>query len=100
MLVVVVLVDKDMCMNNANQKTIFDSNHNSLSEGDNVQLLSASEDLLRGLPLSDQSAIQDQVNKIMAIQSFNEYGHVELEFTDVNGNMHFIWVEPKDVEKV
>ena len=62
-------------------------------------LLNASGDLLRGLPLSDQAAIQAQVNTIMIIQGFDEYGHVELEFTDKDENMHFIWVESQDVEK-
>lgn len=82
------------------QKPILDLIGNFLNEGDTVKLLNASEGLLRGLPSTDQSAIQDQVNKTMTIQSFNEYDHIELEFTDANGDMHFIWVEPKDVEKV
>ena len=77
----------------------LDFDNNPLNEGDAVKLLNASDGLLRGLPLSDQAAIHGQVNKIMIIQSFNEYGHVELEFTDKDGNMHFIWVESKDVEK-
>ena len=98
-MVVVVQADRDICMSN-DQKPILDLNNNPLNEGDAVKLLNASEDLLRGLPLSDQLAIQDQVNKTMAIQSFNEHGHIELEFTDANGDMHFIWVEPNDVEKV
>lgn len=85
---------------NDDQKPILDSNSHPLKEGDVVKLLNASEDLLRGLPSSDQSAIQDQVNKTMTIQGFNEHGHIELEFTDANGDMHFIWVEPKDIEKV
>ncbi len=79
---------------------IFDINGSPLKEGDAVKFLNVSVNLLKGLPSSDKSAIQDQVNKTLIVQSFDEYGYVELEFTDIKENPHFIWVESKDIRKL
>jgi hypothetical protein len=72
----------------------IDRDGNKIVQGSKVVFLEAPITLLKGLPLEDQQAISRQVEKILQVQGFNEYGHAELEFVDDDGTMHFIWVEP------
>ena len=82
------------------KEPIRDSRGQALQVGDVVRYLSASEDLLRGLPASDQRAIRSQVGRTMTIEGFDDYGGVELEFWVSDCECHSIWVEPRDLEKV
>ena len=93
------MVNSDINRFSEIKKIILDSNNNNLLNGDAVKLVKISGALIDGLPESDVTAIENQINKIMVIQSFSEHGHVELEFTDADGNMHSIWVNPKDIQK-
>lgn len=58
------------------------------------------ETLISDLPVEDQNAIISQEKKPMKVVAFDEYGHIEMEFTSVDGVMHTIWVEPNDLFKV
>lgn len=78
---------------------IVDANGTTLQIGDYVVLLEAPEELLRDLPSEDKVAIQAQVGRSLEVQGFDEYGHAELEFTDMNGTMHFIWVKGLVLQK-
>lgn len=64
----------------------------------------APEALISSLPLEDQEAIKAQEDIPMAIVGFDEYGHVELEFTSeddgTHTRTHTIWVAPKELFKV
>lgn len=77
----------------------LDSQGEPLRHGDKVVYLDAREDLLRGLPASDQEVIKAQVGKVVKVEGFDDYGHVELVFTDAEEIIHFIWVEPECVKK-
>ena len=65
--------------------------------GDKVLLLSASPELLSGLPVEDQSAIREAVGKLVLLLEWDGDGRAELEFTDSNGVMHFIYVKPTEI---
>jgi len=80
--------------------SIFDVSGELLSEGDLIILLAASEKLLVHLPFKDQIAIKAQVGNVIPIQSFDEFGNVELEFKCEDGDVHFIWVESSQVMKI
>ena len=67
--------------------------------GDFVTLVFAPETLLQGLPEADQDAIKAVVGKPVRVGGYDDYGHVELEFKDKNGIIHFIWVEPSAVRR-
>ena len=36
----------------------------------------------------------------MAVEGFDDYGNVELEFIDAEDNYHTIWVEPDCLKKI
>lgn len=78
----------------------LDVDGHPLVEGDLVTLLSASEELLRGLPSEDQTAIKTQVGKTMPVQGFDEHGNVELEFKSEDEMLHSIWIKPLDLRKL
>ena len=54
--------------------------------------------LIDGLPLGDQKAIKEVVGEPISFAGYDEDGRVELEFTDKQGVIHFIYVQPKFVE--
>jgi hypothetical protein len=62
-----------------------------------VRFLRASPGLLRGLPKADRRAILGAVGGAYRVRGFNVLGHAELEFSDRNGSMHFVWVEPENL---
>ena len=70
-------------------RLVEDASGTALQVGDHVVLLNAPEELLRDLPSEDKAAIQTQVGKSVEVQGFDEHGHAELEFTDLDGTMHF-----------
>ena len=79
---------------------MLDIDGEHLQEGDSVILLNAPDELLFDLPSQDQAAIKPQVGKVMSVQGFDEYGHVELEFKLGEEMIHFIWVKPLFLRKI
>lgn len=75
-----------------------------LRVGDKVRFLRASNELLVGLLPSDQEAIQAAVGEVILVESFDDYGHVELEWVEDRQEKSFhtrsIWVDPNDVARV
>jgi hypothetical protein len=49
---------------------------------------------LDDLPKEDQQAISHIVGKPIRLNEYDEDGRAELEFTDSNGVIHSIWVDP------
>jgi len=78
---------------------VLDVNGEILREGDPVVLLNAPDELLSDLPSEDRADIKAQVGKAMLVQSFDDHGHVELEFKSEDEMMHFIWVKPLCLRK-
>ena len=68
--------------------------------GTKVRMLAAPEELIFGLPESDQSAIQAVVGKKLTVEGFDKYGHVELRFKDKGKIIHYIWVSPSALQVV
>lgn len=79
---------------------IQDVNGRRVRRWDRVRFLKASAGLLRGLPRSDRQAILSAVGGVYRIQGFNVVGYAELEFSDAQGTMHFVWVEPENLRLV
>lgn len=80
---------------------MVDHNGRPLREGLSVRLLHARPELLRGLPEDDQEAIlwaTEGVN--MLLVGTDDFGNVELEFDDPEGDTHWIFVRPGDVAAV
>lgn len=80
---------------------MFDRNGRPLREGASVRLLRAGPELLRGLPEDDQEAIQRATKEVdMLMVGSDDFGNVELEFDDSEGDTHWIFVRPTDVAAV
>ena len=52
---------------------------------------------LDDLPREDQEAITAIVGKPISVLGYDDVGRIELEFTDKQGDTHFIWLDPKFV---
>jgi hypothetical protein len=63
-----------------------------LEAGTLVVLTRAPASLLKDLPEEDQESIRAIVGRPVTLAGFS-YGQAELEFTDVHGDEHTIWVE-------
>lgn len=68
--------------------------YRKLNPGDLVVLTTVPHELLRGLPLEDQRAISDVAGKPIVLSGYDSDGRAELEFTDRNGDTHFVYVQP------
>jgi hypothetical protein len=68
------------------------------NEGSIAVLKELPPGLIDNLPIDDQHAIAAIVGKPISFVGFNADGRVELEFTDKQGIIHFIYVQPKFVE--
>lgn len=78
-----------------------DSKGSPLREGAPVKLLRAAPELLKGLPEEDQNAIRWAAREVnMTFVGGDDYGNVELEFSDPSGCRHWIFVQPTDVAAV
>jgi hypothetical protein len=55
---------------------------------------------LDDLPKEDQVAISAVVGKAIVLKGYDKDGRVELEFTEKNGTIHFIYVSPEFVSRV
>jgi hypothetical protein len=51
------------------------------------------------LPVEDQEAISEVVGKTIALNGYEDDGRAELEFTDTEGVLHIIYVDPKFIVK-
>jgi hypothetical protein len=49
---------------------------------------------LAGLPSKDQHAIKSIVGKSIRLVAYYEDGRAELQFTEKDGTLHFIYVHP------
>lgn len=71
------------------------SSQNKPKPGDTVVLTEVPAGLLDDLPLEDQRTIAEVVGKPVLLNQYDEEGRAELEFTDRDGVIHFIYVSPK-----
>jgi len=62
--------------------------------GEKVVLTEVPPGLLDDLPEEDQQAIRAVVGKPILFNEYDEDGRAGLEFTDADGNCHFIYVSP------
>ena len=62
--------------------------------GDLVVLERLPDGLVDGLPEEDQQAIKEIVGRPVMLNEYDEDGRAELEFTDQNERIHFIYVSP------
>ncbi len=59
-----------------------------------MALIALPPGLLGDLPMEDQRAISGIVGKPIRLTKYDHDGKAELEFTDSDGQIHFIYVEP------
>jgi len=62
--------------------------------GDTVVLTEIPHGLVDDLPQADQQAVSEVVGKPIALNGYDDDGRAELQFTDDNGVIHFIYVKP------
>jgi hypothetical protein len=62
--------------------------------GDIVVLKEVPRGLLDGLPIADQRAISEIAGRPVRLNEYDSEGRAELEFTDREGVIHFIYVSP------
>lgn len=77
----------------------LDRNDNPIVAGDSVKIIEIPARLPQGLPEEDQIAIHAQLGKTLIVQGFNQSGYAELEFADIAGHIHTIWIESRCLEK-
>jgi hypothetical protein len=66
--------------------------------GDTVVLTRLPAKFLNDLPLKDQKAISDAVGTRMRLNDYDEDGRAGLEFRDIDGDVHFIYVNPRFIK--
>jgi len=81
-------------------KIRLDREGNSVKVGSHVKVIEIPDDLPKGLPDEDKSAINAQVGNTLIIEGFSENGFAELEFFDDLGNLHTIWINPNCLENI
>ena len=54
--------------------------------------------LLDGLPEEDQHAITAVLGESLILNEYDDIGRAELEFTDSEGHIHFIYVDPSFIQ--
>ena len=72
----------------------YESSMGKPMPGEQVVLLCAPAELLSGLPMDEQKAVSDAVGKQMLLVDCNEDGKALLRFTDLDGGIHFVNVQP------
>lgn len=71
----------------------------TFDEGDEVRFkIVPPTDLLAGLPIEDQKAIQEAHNLLFV--EIRDDGKAELEFLAEDGSVHTIWVDPSVIELI
>jgi hypothetical protein len=68
--------------------------------GDRVLLKGVPPELPEGLPQEDQVAIAEAVGTVVLLLQYDEDGRAELEFTDQEGVIHFIYVAPVFIDAI
>ena len=68
--------------------------HRKPVPGDAVVLRELPSGLRVDLPTEDQRAISEVVGKAIQLNEYDDAGRAELEFTDNQGVIHFIYVNP------
>lgn len=68
--------------------------HRKPAPGDTVVLTEVPGGMLEGLPTEDQRAISEIVGKPVRLYGYDDAGRAEIEFTDGEGLIHFIYVNP------
>jgi hypothetical protein len=63
--------------------------------GDRVILKECPAGLLDDLPAADQQAISTIIGKPVQLNEYDVDGRAELEFTDADGVIHFLFVRPE-----
>ena len=71
-----------------------------LQRGDEVTIKRIPKSLVRGLPHSDQQAINSCLGQSFKISGFNDHGDAEIEFTDAANDFHTIWIETGCLKKI
>jgi hypothetical protein len=66
--------------------------------GDVVVLTEVPPGLVSGLPMEDQRAILEAVGKPVLLNEYDDDGRAELQFTDSDGVIHFIYVNPNAIK--
>jgi len=74
--------------------------HMEPKPGELVVLIEVPRGFLDDLPQEDQQAINEIVGKPIALNEYDDAGRAELEFRDRNGNIHFIFVDPKFIRRI
>ena len=67
--------------------------------GQKVVLKALPPGFIDDLPEEDQRAMSAVVGKPILLNKYERDGRAELEFTDVEGVGHFIYVDPKFIER-
>ena len=67
--------------------------------GTQVMLTEVPPGLQNGLPEEDQQAIAEAVGKPILLNEYDEDGRAELQFTDKEGVIHFIYVNPSYIKR-
>jgi hypothetical protein len=68
--------------------------------GEMVVLPELPPGLLDNLTLGDQQAISAAVGKPVRLSDYDDLGRAELEFTDCNGQIHFIYVSADIIRSI
>ncbi|HEX6505612.1 MAG TPA: hypothetical protein VF011_20385 [Terriglobales bacterium] len=66
--------------------------------GQTVTLRALPKGFVDDLPEEDQRAMTAVVGRRIRLNRYEEDGRAELEFTDGNGIIHFVYVDPKYIE--
>lgn len=64
-----------------------------------VVLMALPQEFLDDLPVEDQAAISKAVGKTITLNGYEVDGRAELEFSDAEGVIHTIYVDPKFIVK-
>ena len=70
----------------------MNTNDKRPSAGQSVVLTEVPPGLLDGLPAEDQQAIVEMVGKPVLLNEYTDQDTAELQFTDGNGVIHFVYV--------
>ncbi|HLW97768.1 MAG TPA: hypothetical protein VKR82_03910 [Candidatus Acidoferrales bacterium] len=66
-----------------------------LKSGEIVALTELPPGFIDDLPVEDQQAITEIVGRPIVFNGYDEIGRAELQFTSRDGNLHFIFINPK-----
>ncbi len=81
-------------------KKLVDFQGKPLKKGDIVRMLEIPQDLFSEFPRAQHAALRAEAGKVHLIQSFDEYGKIELELHDENYTPHTIRINPSYVARI